>query len=250
MVVVIIEDEPLLASELEQTLYSLNKSIQVVKKLTSVKESIEWLEINKCDLIFSDIELTDGLSFSIFSKVNYSAPIIFTTAYNQYAIKAFELNSIGYLLKPYDIEDLEKVLNKYGKLAVKDSQLNELIHSMVSIEKKNSYHKRLVLSLGNIQKPVDICDIVYFMAEDRYLFAITNDNKKYYFDSTLAKLEEAIDPDMFFRISRKFTINKKFVDEIVTVTSSRLELRLLIPCSEKLVVSYSKVSDFKKWIIS
>ena len=181
MEVIIIEDEQLLAEELQRELLLVDASIRVVKHLTNVADSIEWLQSNKCDLIFSDIELTDGLSFSIFKKLDISIPVVFITAYNKYAIKAFETNSIGYILKPFESDDLKKAIDKYKKFKVDDLLIRKLLDQLsVNEEPANTspYLNRLALTLGNIQKPVSVEEIVYFMADDRYLFAITREGKK------------------------------------------------------------------------
>ena len=253
MEVIIIEDEILLAEELHKELQTLDPSIRVLKHLTNVTDSIEWLQNHKCDLIFSDIELTDGLSFSIFKKLNISTPVVFITAYNKYAIKAFETNSIGYILKPIESPDLQKVLDKYNKFQVDNLLIRKLLAQLsVSEISTNSspYLSRLVLTLGNIQKPVSVEDIVYFMADDRYLFAITQGGKKYYYDATLAQLETELNPEKFFRANRRYFINKSFVNEIKTISRSRLEIKMTEETEEKIIVSYSRTKEFKEWIIN
>lgn len=250
MDIIIIEDEPLLASELESDLTNIDASINVLAKLTSIQDSILWLHDNTCDLIFSDIELSDGISFTIFAEVKTQIPIIFTTAYNQYAIKAFELNSVGYLLKPFDRDDLIKVLEKYKTLNVDTLQLQNLIYRLNTTDNSPTYLNRIILSLGNTQKPVSVQNVAFFMADDRYLFAITDHSKKYYYNSTLAKLEKELDPTQFFRVSRRYFINKAFIKEIITISNNRLEIKLNIKTEEKLILSYSRNNDFKKWIVS
>ncbi len=250
MTVLIIEDEPLLAEELQRNLYVVDPTIEVIKILGSVKEGVQWLTDNSCDLIFSDIELSDGMSFSIFSQVETDIPIIFATAFDQYAVKAFELNSIGYLLKPIDIKQLDKALKKFKKQPLKSDDLSRLLNQIEEFRTENKYLKRVILSLGNIQKPVSTSEIACFMADDRYLFAITSDGKRYYYDSTLTKLEEELDPDVFFRANRKFFVNKDFVNEIVAISKSRLSLKLSVDTTEEIVVSYSKNNEFRQWVAS
>ena len=253
MEVIIIEDEQLLAEELQRELLLVDASIRVVKHLTNVADSIEWLQSNRCDLIFSDIELTDGLSFSIFKKLDISIPVVFITAYNKYAIKAFETNSIGYILKPFESDDLKKAIDKYKKFKVDDLLIRKLLDQLsVNEEPANTspYLNRLALTLGNIQKPVSVEEIVYFMADDRYLFAITREGKKYYYDATLAQLETELNPAQFFRANRRYFINKNFVNEIKTISRSRLEIKMTEETDEKIIVSYSRSKEFKDWIIS
>lgn len=253
MEVIIIEDEVLLAEELQKELQAIDPTISIKKHLTNVSDSVAWLESNTCDLIFSDIELTDGLSFSIFQKLDISIPVVFITAYNKYAIKAFETNSIGYLLKPIVRDELKMVIDKYNKYQLDNMLIRKLLNQLTGGEKQvqpSSYLSRLVLTLGNIQKPVSVDDIIYFMADDRYLFAITQDTKKYYYDATLAQLETELNPAQFFRANRRYFINKSFVSEIKTISRSRLEIKMEVDAEEEIVVSYSRSKEFKEWIIS
>lgn len=253
MEVIIIEDEILLAEELQKELTAIDASIKIVKHLSNVADSIEWLSHNKCDLIFSDIELTDGLSFSIFKKLDITIPVVFTTAYNQYAIKAFETNSIGYLLKPVESKELQKVLDKFKQHQLNNPMLNQLIDQLTGIQpvdKTSHYLNRLILTLGNIQKPVSVNEIIYFMANDRYLFAITQGGKKYYYDATLTQLENELNPDLFFRANRRYFINKHFVNEIKTISRSRLLIKMTVEMADDILVSYSRSKEFKEWIVS
>ena len=253
MEVIIIEDEILLAEELQKELAAIDPSIRVVKQLSNVADSVEWLSHNRCDLIFSDIELTDGLSFSIFKMLDITIPVVFTTAYNQYAIKAFETNSIGYLLKPVESKDLQKVLDKFRQHQLNKPMLNQLMDQLTGIQPvahTSRYLNRLILTLGNIQKPVSVDEIVYFMADDRYLFAITQGGKKYYYDATLAQLENELNPDLFFRANRRYFINKHFVNEIKTISRSRLVIKMTEEVTDEIVVSYSRSKEFKEWIVS
>jgi len=252
MDVIIIEDEVLLAEELQKELFGIDRSIHVVKHLTSVTDSIAWLKTNKCDLIFSDIELTDGLSFSIFKNLDISIPVVFITAYNKYAIKAFDTNSIGYILKPIERADLKRVIDKFNKFQLDGLLVRKLLSQLSESNTtvgSSPYLSRLVLTLGNIQKPVSVEDIVYFMADDRYLFAITQGGKKYYYDATLAQLETELNPEQFFRANRRYFINKSFVNEIKTISRSRLEIKMTEEVVDEIIVSYSRSKEFKEWII-
>ena len=253
MEVIIIEDEILLAEELKKELEVIDSSIRVIKQLSNVADSIEWLSHNKCDLIFSDIELTDGNSFTIFKTLDINIPVVFTTAYNQYAIKALETNSIGYILKPIEGKDLQKVLNKFNQNQLSNPMLNQLMDQLTANTPQKQispYLNRLILSLGNVQKPVSVDKIIYFMADDRYLFAITEEGKKYYYDATLAQLENELSPDLFFRANRRYFINKHFISEIKTISRSRLLIKMTEGVSDEIVVSYSRSKEFKKWIVS
>jgi DNA-binding LytR/AlgR family response regulator len=254
MEVIIIEDEVLLAEALQKELAAIDPSIRVVKLLSNVADSIEWLSNNHCDLIFSDIELTDGNSFAIFKKLDIMIPVVFTTAYDQYAIKAFETNSIGYLLKPVESEDLQKVLDKFRQNGLKTLVLNHIIDQLSGNQTASptkGYLNRLILSRGNIQKPVLVDKIVYFMADDRYVIAILQDGKKFFYDATLTQLEDALDPNLFFRANRQYFINKHFINEIKTISRSRLVIKMTEEDGgEAIVVSYSRSKELKKWILS
>ena len=253
MEVIIIEDEILLAEELKNELALIDPSIRVVKQLGNVADSVAWLRENRCDLIFSDIELTDGLSFAIFNTLDINIPVVFTTAYNQYAIKAFETNSIGYLLKPIESKDLQKVLEKFRLHQLPQPSIHHLMEQLGGATpaiKASRYLNRLILTLGNIQKPVSVDEIVYFMADDRYLFAVTQGGKKYYYDATLSQLENELNPDLFFRANRRYFINKNFVSELKTISRSRLVVKMTEEVSDEIVVSYSRCKEFKEWIVS
>jgi DNA-binding LytR/AlgR family response regulator len=247
MNVVIIEDEYLLAEELEDKLLAINPEIKIVAKLESVKDSIDWFKANTCDLIFLDVHLSDGISFSIFDEISISTPIIFTTAYNHYAIKAFEVNSISYILKPINDKDLERALDKYTQLqntSLPDfSALNELL-----LAKPLVYKKRLVLNIGKIHKPVLVEDIAYFMADDKYLFAIVNTGEKFFCDFTLAKLETEINPNDFFRVNRRYFVSFASVKELIPYSKSRIKIKIYPETEEEVIISTSRAKEFKEWL--
>ena len=205
MDIVIIEDEWLLADELEQTLESMSNDYKVVAKLQSIEDSVDWLKVNNCDLIFMDIQLSDGLSFSIFDKVGFLTPVIFTTSYDQYAIKAFELNSIAYILKPLDESDISKAIFKYKQLEENYiSNLRRLVDDIGIPEPL--YKQQLILSQGPLKKIVKIEQIMFFEADDRYVQASLDDTKKMFCPYSLKELEEILDPLLFFRINRSYII--------------------------------------------
>lgn len=248
MRVLIVEDEYLLAEELEEHLVNLDNRITVLGKLGSIEETVAWLIENSCDLLFLDIQLNDGLSFSIFEKVDVNCPVIFTTAYDEYAIKAFDVNSIAYLLKPIDEEDLEKALTKYEMLQ-KRSNNDSLEHLLRYIQKeKMEYLERITLSLGKIQKPVKVTEIAYFMAEGRLVFAITKDEKRYFYEKTLYQLEEELNPKYFFRANRSFIINYDSVMEVVAHTKGRVLLKLNPATKEKVMVSKERTKELNQWL--
>lgn len=246
MRVLIVEDEKLLAEELEEQLITIDKRIVVTGKLGSVQEAVEWFKSNCCDLLFLDIHLNDGLSFSIFEKVDVSCPVIFTTAYDEYAIKAFDVNSIAYLLKPIDNDDLQKALQKYDNLHLQQNSLQKLLNYIN--EKDKSYLKRITLKLGKIEKPLEVDKVAYFMAEDRFVFAVTKEGKRYFYEEALYELEKKLNSKDFFRVNRTFIINYKSVDEVIAYTKGRVLLKLKPKPTQEVVVSSEKAKDLRRWL--
>lgn len=247
MNIVIVEDEYLLADELEEKLIRYNNDIKILAKLESVKECIDWFSNNTCDLVFLDIHLSDGISFSIFDEIEFTTPIIFTTAYDHYAIKAFDVNSLAYLLKPIKDEDLHKALLKY-KTKISSSPIDySQLKAMLSPINKH-YKERFILSIGKTERPASVADIAYFMADDKYLFAILKSGEKFFCDLTLAKLEDELNPDDFFRVNRKFYVAFSAVKELIPYSKSRIKLKLQPESSEDVIISAVKAKEFKEWI--
>lgn len=247
MDVVIVEDEYLLADELEDMILSADSSINIVAKLDSVQESVEWFKHNSCDLVFMDIHLSDGISFSIFEKVNIDIPVVFTTAYDHYSIKAFDVNSIAYLLKPIKEEDVQKSLNKFSTINSSQSIDYSAIKSLIS-KASIQCKQRFVLRMGKIQKPVSVSDISYFMADDKFLLAIVKDGKKYFCDSTLARLEKELDANDFYRVNRKYIVSFSAVKELLSYSKSRIKLKLSPETEEDVIISSSKAKEFIEWL--
>lgn len=249
MKVLIVEDEQIAAKKLEKLLVSLNRNIEIVNKTKSVKETISWLAENSVDLIFLDIQLTDGISFSIFENLNINTPVIFTTAYDQYAIKAFELNSLSYLLKPVRKRDLEKALDKYDNLK---SNLTPDIQYLTDLIQNNekAYKKRFLVQIGDKIHKIETKDISCFYAEDKAVFIQTFEGRNRSIDYSLDNLENMLNPDEFFRINRSIIVNINAISEMFAYSRSRVKLNLL-PKKAKIteaIVSVQKSSEFKKWI--
>lgn len=250
MNILIVEDEQLLAMELAEKLLELDDTIKIVGQLHSISSTIEWLQQNKCDLIFLDIHLSDGSSFAIFEKIKVECPVIFTTAYDQYAIRAFQVNSIGYILKPIREDDLQQALDKYKKLRTMFSpDLNNLLKYLSKeISPQKKFLDRIILNSGKTQVPININDIAYFMAEGRYLFAITKNGKKYFYDNTLYKLEEELDDHQFFRLNRRFIVNFTNVISFTSYSKNRVKVKLSPEPEEEIIVSSEKIKAFKQWL--
>ena len=249
MKVVIIEDEKLAANRLAGLIKKIDPTIEISGILGSVRESVKWLAVNKPDLIFLDIQLSDGLSFSIFEQIKTNIPIIFTTAYDQYAIKAFKLNSVDYLLKPVRKSELEASLFKFKEIKQSASlNFDELLSSLKG--KETAYKKRFLVNFGQKLKNVETEDVAYFYAIDKNVFITTFQNHKYPVDFTLEKLSDVLDPEKFFRINRKIIINYNAIKNMVPYSRSRIKIDLdpISPKDIDALVSVERAADFKKWL--
>ena len=251
MEVIIIEDEQIASDSLEQIIRSTDSSIRVLAKIESVRNAVNWLINNTCDLIFLDIQLSDGISFTIFEQVEVKIPIIFTTAYDQYAIKAFKLNSIDYLLKPIDIHELKQSLFKYKDLHTSKSYESKVIdfkELIESIRNPVQYQSRFMVYAGQKIRSVKVSTIAYFYTREGSVFFCTNEGKQYDIDHTLDKLEQILDPTFFFRINRQFIVNIEAIDQMHPMSKSRLKLDLKPASDLEAVVSFNHVQDFKSWL--
>lgn len=254
MTTLIIEDEKPAARLLQRKLVKLNIAVEIM--LHSVEESIDWFSNNEHpDLIFLDIQLSDGLSFEIFEKINIQSAIIFTTAYDEYALKAFKLNSIDYLLKPIDEDDLEIAVTKFKTRIPKADAGNqnlqldfEQIRQMLSNPFEKSYKKRFTVKIGQHLKVITTDEIECFFSENKGTYIHTCDNRNYLIDSTLEILEQELDMKDFFRVSRKFIVPLQAIKEIQVYTNSRLKVILPTYKEDEVIVSREKVQDFKNWL--
>ncbi|MGB5227982.1 MAG: LytTR family DNA-binding domain-containing protein [Eudoraea sp.] len=250
MNVLIIEDEKPAARRLARLLTELNVSVS--NMLHSVEEAVEWFQNNKHpDLIFLDIQLSDGLSFEIFDLVEVNSAIIFTTAYDEYALQAFKLNSIDYLLKPIDDEELESAVRKYQNLKPDHEQISldfEDIKKLLINPLEREYKKRFTIRLGQHLKIINADEIECFYSENKGTYAATAEGRNYLLDTTLENLEHELSPQIFFRVSRKFYININHIKDIVSYTNSRLIIKLNRYNEQEIIVSRERVKDFKLWL--
>jgi two-component system response regulator LytT len=230
-------------------LTEINPAVKVLAKLGSINESVKWLLNNTCDLIFLDIQLSDGISFSIFEQVSVNTPIIFTTAYDQYAIKAFQLNSISYLLKPIRTKELEDSLQKYQSLKSAFSIDFEMLLANIQ-GREPEYKKRFLIQIGEKNKKGEINDVAYFYVLDKSVYLKTFQGNSYPVDYTLEKLESIINPEKFFRINRKYIVGIDAISSMVAYSRSRVKLELKPQPDEKqdTIVSIDRSADFKKWL--
>jgi DNA-binding LytR/AlgR family response regulator len=252
--VLIVEDEPLAQSELKRLLKASGHDIQVLDCIDSVEDAVEWINENKApDLMFFDIQLSDGLSFEILKQVSISSPIIFTTAFDEYAIRAFKVNSIDYLLKPVKQQELNAALAKYVNMRSSASSSPEDKLQLSQIEKlfelsKPRYKTRFITRIGDIIKHIDIEEVAYFKAEDNEVLLITNQGKQFFINHTLDQLGDLVDPTNFFRINRTYLVYLKAIGKISKYFNSRLILELKPTTEEPVLISRVKVPQFLNWM--
>jgi DNA-binding LytR/AlgR family response regulator len=250
MKIVIVEDEQLAARRLESMIKVSIPDIQIVAKLESVTESVEWFRNNPHpDLIFLDIHLEDDLSFLIFDKVRISSPIIFTTAFDEYAIRAFKLKSIDYLLKPIVQEELNNAIRKYHDLVVPASQPVDFSQLYNLITKQNQpFKERFSLTIGQKIKTVTVPEIAYFYSMEGMTFMVLNNKSEYPIDDSLDALSKELNPVYFFRINRKYLVKIESIANVHIYPKSHLKLELNPLPKEEVFVSIDKVTAFKNWL--
>lgn len=250
MRIVIVEDEKPAARLLERKINKLG--YEVLDRLSSVEESLLWFKNNdEPDLIFLDIQLSDGLSFEIFEQIEVRSPVIFTTAYDEYALRAFKLNSIDYILKPIQDQELNNAIQKFIDQRASFFDFTEQLQVFKTFMQVNrkEYKERFTVKIGNQIKIVNLKEIIGFFSENKATYIKSKDNRDYLIDYSLEQLEDSLDPKSFFRISRKHIISLPEVKEIQVYSNSRLKLVLQnVKTSEEWLVSRERVSEFKKWI--
>jgi two-component system, LytTR family, response regulator LytT len=257
MKVFIVEDEHLGLERLTKLLAEVDASIEVLSHAETVKSAVWWIKNNPVpDLIFMDIELADGQCFEIFNQIEVLAPIIFTTSYDEYALHAFKVNSLDYLLKPIRKEELERSLAKYrhlkqqlGGYVAAPVNVEQLIASLARIQPPAAYRKRFLVKQGQRLFSVEVSDIAWFMADGKLCFLRTWDNQRYLLDYTLEQLESLLDPAEFYRANRSYLISAKAVKDIQPYFNGKLSLQL-IPAAEpnNVIVSKEKAMEFKRWM--
>lgn len=250
MRVVIIEDEALASTRLKKMILAYDEKIHIAAQLESVEDSVTWLRENTHpEIIFLDIHLEDDLSFAIFDKVDVKSSIIFTTAFDEYAIKAFKLKSIDYLLKPIIQEDLNAALHKYSEMRSElhsNSDLQSLYNLIV--QKTNTYKERFSVQIGNKIKTYNTSDIAFFKSEGGFTTAYVHSGKSFCVDFSLDGLIKELDPKEFFRINRQMLVSLTAIKEVHVYAKSRLKLDILPSIEDTVYVSLDKVTAFKKWL--
>lgn len=256
MNIVIVEDEIPAAEKLERYLSRYDQDIHVLAKLQSVSESVAWFKdnLNQVDLIFMDIQLIDGQSFAIFEQVEITKPIIFTTAYDEYALKAFEVNSIAYLLKPITFPDLSAAIDKLSLLqgSSAESKFNDPIaigikDLLAGITNQQQYKSRFMIKIGEHIRSVTVDKILLFYAEGRNAYINTDQGRRLIIDYKLEDLENILDPKLFFRVNRTFIININAINDVLVYSNSRLKIITEVKTEKEIIVSREKVGAFKQW---
>ena len=269
MKAVIIEDEVVAAQSLQRLIVLVNGDIEVVALLKSIEESVEWFSTHaNPDLVFMDIHLSDGSAFSIFDKVRIESPVIFTTAYDEYALKAFDVNSIDYLLKPINIKDLERAIRKYSffsgvktdnkidglnrSLSVVRAGNEDLIANMLSMFQKEFkvYKSNFLIPNKDKYIPLSVNDIAYIYSENKIARIVTIESRIFYDNNSLDEMQRQLDPSMFFRANRQFIISHQAVKDISVWFDSKLSVNLTVAVPEKIIVSRARVSELKDWYSS
>jgi two-component system LytT family response regulator len=250
MKAIIIEDEIVAAQALQALIQDIDSDIQIIAVLQSIDESVEWFQTGPAsDLVFMDIHLADGSSFTIFEKTTIPCPIIFTTAYDEYALKAFEVNSIDYLLKPINKKDLERAIHKYKNFTSHPAENVDLMNKLVSTLKQNktTYKSYFLVPEKDKLIPLAINDIAYIYIDAKMVKAVTLSNRIYYLDQVLDDLMQQLDPGLFFRANRQYIIAHKAVKDMSIWFGNKLSLNLHVSTPERILVSKARVGEFKKW---
>ncbi|HLN72510.1 MAG TPA: LytTR family DNA-binding domain-containing protein [Prolixibacteraceae bacterium] len=250
--VLIIEDEKPAAEWLSQLIRKFDDQISILAQVDSVRGAEEWFQKNAApDLVFMDIQLADGLSFEIFERVKVPCPVIFTTAYQEYAIKAFKVNSIDYLLKPISWDDLQAAFLKFkGQTASAPTPTTITIEILDKVKEmmKKQYKTRFVIKVGDHLKSIPVEEILFFYSLEKGTYLCTNDFKNYLIDYPLERISEMVDEQRFFRINRKYILSNQSIADIVVYSNSRLKIKLKKPDEDNIIVSREKVQDFKDWL--
>ncbi len=252
MKILVIEDEKLASDRLIKMIKEVEPSAEILDTLVSIRSSVEWLKTHSApDVIMMDIHLADGPSFEIFTAVQVTSPVIFTTAYDEHALDAFKVNSIDYLLKPIKKEEIERAFDKLRKLSGMHLKQLETFMKQFSGQTKSTpkdYQKRIVIRYGDTIKMVEVAEVAYFYTEDKINYLCTAANLRYPIDYNLDELETMLDPDQFFRINRQFIINISSIDKMLAWSKSRVKVVLKPPTTEDTIVSTERSPNFKDWL--
>lgn len=249
MKALIVEDEYMAAESLQSLIKEVEPGMEILAVLQSIEEAVEWFQINPCpDIVFMDIHLADGSAFIIFDHVDIMCPIVFTTAYDEYALKAFEVNSIDYLLKPINKKNLEKAIDKYKNLKGQPQDNDAMLKLIENIKATNkSYKNYFLVPEKDKLIPLPINDIYYIFIDTKIVKAITFDNKTHYLDKTLDEIMEQLNPEKFFRANRQYIISRDAVKDMSFWFGNKLSVNLKVPVSDKIIISKARVKEFRQW---
>lgn len=253
MNILIIEDEPVTARNLQHMLQDIDPAINVAAILPGVAASVSWLQQNNnaCNLIFMDIRLADGLSFEIFERTKVEQPVIFVTAYNDYALQAFKSNGIDYVLKPYDMEEISRALQKYRKLTgegLNTGAQEQMVRLFKSMQEQPVYKQSFLVHYREKMLPLEAAYIAWFYTTNEVVQACTLDHKQYTIDFTLEQLQQQLDPHIFFRANRQFIVQRKAIQEVDFFFNGRLLVKTIPEATEKILISKARVPAFKAWM--
>lgn len=249
MRILIIEDELHAAERLQELLLQLDASIEVVAILDEIVESTAWFQSNEApDLAFFDIHLADGSSFEIFKRAQVDCPIVFTTAYDQYALKAFEVNSLDYLLKPIDVKDLERALGKFKKQYSAPASFDYSALTKLINQPARNYKERFLVTKGSSLIPVAVSEVAYIHTDNGLVYLQTHGKDKYLLNYKMEELEQMLDPKKFFRANRQFITSSTSIQKVHPYFNSKLKIDVQPKHSTEIVVSRLKASEFKAWL--
>jgi DNA-binding LytR/AlgR family response regulator len=248
---VIIEDELFAVRRLKKILKEIEEPIKVIAELKSIRQAVEWLSMNHCELIFLDINLSDGNAFKIFEQVDIQIPIIFTTAYHEYALQAFEQYSIDYLLKPISREKLKRSLIKLKNLKQRDTKTQNFhnLKELGELLQSQNKPKRFMVNMGNKVKIIEATAIAYFTSTAKITFLYTQEGKRYTVDFSLKQLQLSLPPQDFFRVNRQYLLNRKAIKELQYFSPTRIKIHLQPPVQEDIIVAREKIGQFKRWLV-
>ena len=247
MNIVIIEDEQLASEKLERYLLKYSSEISIISVLTSISDAVKWFQNNiNYDVVFMDIQLTDGLSFEIFNQVKINKPVIFATAFDEYAVDAFKVNSIDYVLKPITFTDISKAMSKLKSM---QSLFNvNDVKKVVEVIHQKKEKDRFLVRLGNHIHSIKTEEIALFYAEGRTVYLVTKENKKFIIDFKLEDVNNLLNAKLFFRVNRSFIININAIKDVIVFSNSRLKITPKVTTDKEIIVSREKVSAFKTWL--
>lgn len=248
MKVLIVEDEKFAQQKMTELLQELEPGVEISAVMDSVENSVSWLATNSVDLILMDIHLSDDISFSIFEKIDINTPVIFTTAYDKYALRAFKVHSIDYLLKPIDKEELRCALQKFHRF--KTPNRSEIQDLKQALNERNdiSFQRRFIVKQGDTIASIKAEQIAYFEGEDRYVYLVNNKGQRYFVDHKLADLDKLLDPEMFFKFNRSFIGHFDAIESILSISRSRVKVNLHPKPKRDIIVSTDRTREFKNWL--